>query len=346
MPSYHVLSRAFGDASVRTCECRARHSSFPRLWWWVFVETKERKKEEGCKMAYTDSERIDAIHALLEEREDVASLTSKARHLVTEMRRKFANEVGHLQDSGKFPRGALALFWKGENIARLSDSTSPKIESCLKKASATNVSIERWATATRSQIEHDLWTLWINQTTSNGCSLNERILSDCFDVLERRQSSLLCLMMWLVPEIKRLDVVEAIATHRNFLAWSVRDRMLFWVAYMRDMDCSQEKVRDITAQIVGLQLSSGAFAAAEDGDRSGDLAASAGGLLALIFCARETGPENNLAIDAVRQAVCWIVEYMPKANDAAPQSAALEYYESVALAYYALCEYIDLERRM
>lgn len=280
----------------------------------------------------TDNERIDAINALLKKREDVASLMSAAMLKATEIRRKFAEEVDHLPD--EFPCGAIALFRKGEYTAKLSDDASPKIKHCL--TSTSNVSIDRWATASRSQIEQDLWTLWINnQMVSDGSSRNERMLSECFDVLARRQSSLVCLMRWLFPETKeRLDVIDDVAKH----SWPVRDRMLFWIACMRDMDCSQEKVRWITAQILRLQLSSGAF-----GGPNGNLAASACGLLALISCARENGSENTLAIDAVRQAARWIVGNIAKANDGASQSVAWSHCESVAWAYYALCEYINLE---
>jgi hypothetical protein len=80
-----------------------------------------------------------------------------------------------------------------------------------------------------------------------------------------------------------------------------------------------------------LQLSSGGFAAAEVRDSDGDLASTAVGLLALISCAMENC-NKDLAIGAMRQAARWIVGHITAAND-----------EGVAWAYYALCEYIDLE---
>ena len=106
--------------------------------------------------------------------------------------------------------------------------------------------------------------------------------------------------------------------------------MLFWIAYMRDTDCSQETVRNITTQIFDLRLNLCAF-----GGKNGDLVASACGLLALISCVRQNCSKNTFALDAVRQAARWIVVDIAKENNGTPQSAAW--------AYYALCEYIDLE---
>ena len=100
---------------------------------------------------------------------------------------------------------------------------------------------------------------------------------------------------------------------------------------MRDEDCSQGKVRDITDRILDLQLRSGAFATVEGKGENGDLTSSAIGLLALISCAKGNGSENHV-IGAVRQAVRWILRHITEAID-----------EGVAWAYYALCEYIDLE---
>ncbi len=282
-------------------------------------------------MAYTNNERITAINVLLEEREEVDSLIFEAKRLIAKIRRKFVDKVDDLPDINKFPRGAIALFWKGEDKAHFRGPTSLKIKSCLKKARTPIVSTAKWAEATRSQIEQDLWTLWINQTTSGDSSLDEKMISDYFDALERHQSSLLCLMRWLFPETKeRLNAIETILTRKDISASFVRDRMLFWITYMRDADYGQGKVKDITARILDLQLHSGAFAATE-GDQNGDLISSAIGLLALISCARENGYEN-LAIGAVRQAVRWIVGHITDAID-----------EGVAWGYYALCEYIDLE---
>ena len=283
-------------------------------------------------MADTNNERITAINVLLEEREEVDFLIFEAKRLITKIRREFANKVDDLPDINKFPRGTIALFWKGENKAHFRGPTSLKIKSCLKKARTPTVSTAKWAAATRSQIEQDLWTLWINQKTSGGSSLDEKMISDCFDALERYQSSLLCLMRWLFPETKeRLNAVETILTRRDLSASFVRDRMLFWITYLRDANCSQGKVKDITARILDLQLRSGAFAATAEGGQNGDLISSAIGLLALISCAREKGYEN-LAIGAVRQAVRWLVGHITDVID-----------DGVAWAYYALCEYIDLE---
>ena len=283
-------------------------------------------------MAYTNNERINAINVLLEERDEVDSLISDAKWKVTQLRHEFTDKIDLLSDVNTFPRATIALFWKGEDKLHLSDSISSKIKACLKKASTSNVSTARWATVACSQIEQDLWMLWINQTTSDGSSLNERMLSDCFDALERRQSSLLCLMVWLFPEIKeRLDAVEVLATHSRFSSWPIWDQMLFLITYMRDTDCGQEKVRDITARILDMQLSSGAFVITEEEVTKRKLIYSAVGLLALISCAKENASEN-ITIGALRRAVRWIVEHITDVKD-----------EGVAWAYYALCEYIDLE---
>jgi hypothetical protein len=186
-------------------------------------------------MACTNSERIDAINALLKEREEVDLLISEAKAQVTKIRCKFAAEVTNLSDINKFSRGTIALFWKGEVKAHFRDTNSPKIAACLKKASTSNVSTDRWETAKRSQIEQGLWTLWINQRTTGGMPLDERTLSECIDALKRSQNPLLCLMRWLFLETKeRLDAVEALAKCRNLSDWSIRDRMLFWIVYMRD----------------------------------------------------------------------------------------------------------------
>ena len=280
-------------------------------------------------MAYTDNE-SNAIHIQLEELEEVDSLTLEAKKRVTDIRCKFMGEV---DDLPYINRATIALFWKGEVLAHFSDPASPKIKSCLKKASTSNVSTARWAVATHSQIEQDLWTLWINQTASGCRSLGERMLSDCFDALKLRQSSLICLMGWLFPETKELlAAVETVAKHGDSSTWSVRDRMLFWITYMRDTDYIPEKVNDITTRILDMPLSSGAFAGTEEGNPNDDLISSAAGLLALISGARGNDPKKQ-AIRAVRKVARWIVEHITETID-----------EGVAWAYYALIEYIDLER--
>lgn len=282
-------------------------------------------------MAYTDNDRLNAIDALIEELEDVESLILEAKMLVTKMRRKFADEVEHLPGIGTFNYRRIALFWMGEIKSHFRDSTSPKIEACLKKASTTNVNTDRWVSATRFQIEQDLWSLWINQVSAADSFLNAKMLSDCFDVLVYRQSSLLGVMGWLFPELTgRLSTIEAI-TSIDINSWSVHDRMLFWISYMRDAKSSLQKAREITTRILDMQLSSGAFVAIEGKNGNGDHIASAIGLLALISCASRNCFDKNVIV-AMRQAAHWIVEHVTEAND-----------EDAAWTYYALCEYIELE---
>ena len=283
-------------------------------------------------MAYTGNDRLNAINALLEELEDVESLILEAKMLVTKMRRKFADEVEHLPGIGTFNYRRIALFWMGEIKSHFWDSTSPTIEACLKKASTTNVNTDRWVSATRFQIEQDLWSLWINKMGSADSSLNARMLSDCFDVLVSLQSSLLGVMGWLFPELTdRLGTIADITRSIDIHSWPVRDRMLFWISHIRDAKCRLQKGREITTRILDMQLSSGAFVAIEGKNCAGDLIASAIGLLALISCANRNCFDKNIIV-AVRQATHWIVGHVTEAND-----------EGLAWTYYALCEYIELE---
>ena len=282
-------------------------------------------------MAYTGNDCLNAINALIEELEDVDSLIFEAKMLITKMRHKFADEVEHLPGIGTLNYRRIALFWMGEIKSHFRDSTSHKIEACLKKASTTNVNTDRWVSATRFQIEQDLWSLWINQVSAADSFLNAKMLSDCFDVLVYRQSSLLGVMGWLFPELTgRLSTIEAI-TSIDINSWSVYDRMLFWISYMRDAKSSLQKAREITTRILDMQLSSGAFVAIEGKNGNGDHIASAIGLLALISCASRNCFDKNVIV-AMRQAAHWIVEHVTEAND-----------EDAAWTYYALCEYIELE---
>ena len=282
-------------------------------------------------MAYTGNDRLNAINALIEELEDVDSLIFEAKMLITKMRHKFADEVEHLPGIGILNYRRIALFWMGEIKSHFRDSTSPKIEACLKKASTTNVNTDRWVSATRFQIEQDLWSLWINQVSAADSFLNAKMLSDCFDVLVYRQSSLLGVMGWLFPELTgRLSTIETI-TSIDINSWSVHDRMLFWISYMMDAKSSLQKAREITTRILDMQLSSGAFVAIEGENGNGDHIASAIGLLALISCASRNCFDKNVIV-AMRQAAHWIVEHVTEAND-----------EDAAWTYYALCEYIELE---
>ena len=106
-------------------------------------------------MLYTDQERIDEMNALLKEREDIYSLLLDVKELVRKIRHDFLEKVSN--SLVKSPCGTIALFWKGEDVAHIRDSSSPQIKSCLKNAKVSNVRVADWATATRSQIEQDLW---------------------------------------------------------------------------------------------------------------------------------------------------------------------------------------------
>ena len=171
-------------------------------------------------------------------------------------------------------------------------------------------------------------------------SLYSDMLVKYFNSLVACKSPFLGLMLWLFPELVTEDQVTAVANiARECLGtWMLGDRMLFWLACINDSNCRPERTRYIEAEIRRLQLDSGvdagAFATVEGKDEKGNLISSAIGLLVLVSCARRDDSKGPVA-EVTQKTACWLIGQL---------SVVQAVDESIAWAYYALSEYINLFR--
>ena len=288
-----------------------------------------------------NNEQVGEHNALVTEQDEkqVIPLMRRVRELIRDKRLVLENKITHCREvlpTNQCSPDIVALFLMAEKVLHFNDDVSRAVVSYLKNHYKTNARNIHWAADKTIQVEQYLWTLYVEKETKDGFSLNDykNMLSECFRALKKCKNPCLSMMLWLASEFATedwLSSVQDILEEKQTATWLQQDRMLFLLACMENSNCSIERARDIETQIRGLQLGSGAFAAGEGKAGNGNLISSAIGLLVLISCARRKGSRDSV-IDAVRQAVRWIVEQIAEAND-----------KGVAWAYYALCEYIDLE---
>ena len=296
-----------------------------------------------------DNERVNEFNKTITECDEkqVVPLMVCVVERIRKMRLPLAGKIiacckdsstSNSQCSPKF----IALFLMAEKVLHFNSDISKNVMVRLKDGYKSNVRNIDWTAKASPQVRQNLWDLFVERETVGGFSANdyEKMFSGCFSALARSESHLLCLILWLFKGFatsERMDFVEEIVKKKPATS-SLLDKMLLWHAQIRVSTCSQENAREIETRICGLQLDSGAFATVEGMKEDGVLLSSAIGLLVLISCAKRKDMGNQSAtsegsiIDAVQKTVRWIVGHITDVID-----------ESVAWAYYALCEYIDLE---
>ncbi len=188
-----------------------------------------------------------------------------------------------------------------------------------------------------SQNENNLWNLSATREVQGRLSsiVDDDDLSDRFSVLEKLEDSSLGLMLWLFPALitdDRLKTVCGIVRKDN-RSWTLRDKMLFWLAYVQNQHDNRQIVAQVEEQILSLQLDSGAFATVEGKDANGDIISSAIGLLVLVSCAKLKDP-NSSTFEVARKTATWIVSRLNEMQDV----KALDR----AWSLYALSEFVRL----
>lgn len=256
----------------------------------------------------------------------------RVKCLITNLRRQLKDKIisDRNLDDRQCPPEIVALFLMAEKLAQFRDEVSRELESYLRNDSSTNIN---GSAETDSQIENKLWTLFVYQESVDGSlsNDNESMLSAWFNILACRQSHVVCLMLWLFPHFatkERMDVVERIVADEKNATLLLWDKMLFWLACMRDSDYGKEK--NIGSQINGLLSDSGAFAVKKEMRVKGDIRSCALRLLVLISYAKL----NDLDDEMVWQKVRCMVEYLTEACDVD------EPY--VGWVYYSLCEFVQM----
>ena len=194
----------------------------------------------------------------------------------------------------------------------------------------------QWTPGNSSQIEKDLWARALMKMVEECSSRNDygSGLSECIRWLEENESYVLGLVLWLFPQLatrNRIKLIEGITTGNR--AWMWPDKMLFWIACIREPNYDKEKAANIQTQICNLQLDSGSFSTVEDKARTGNLISSAIGLLALVSCVRYNDSKYN-AGDAALITARWIVKNLHETHDIDETSRAW--------SLYALSEFINL----
>ena len=277
------------------------------------------------------------------------NLLLRAKLWIIETRKAFVKETLNNQFFARHPTHqcfirVIALFLMTEKVSRFNDDSS----SVILQAAALCVGNkykggDQFMTGDAFQIEQNLWTLYVARELGGGLSQNDwaELLSRCFGAItsEPNKSRVLCLMLWLFPELAtgdRIKTVEDVVNENLGLlfppTWCAQDLMLFWLICVRYG--KQEKVRDIEAQLRRLQSDSGAFST-EEGKDGGNVIFSAIGLLSIISCAGRNYLEGS-NIEAAQKAACWILERLAANQDVDVLSRAW--------SVYALCEYIAFFR--
>ena len=158
-------------------------------------------------------------------------------------------------------------------------------------------------------------------------------------------SPVLGLMLWLFPEFASEELlmhVEKIT--RDNYAWLTQDKMLFWLACMRDSRFKEIASRVINERILSLQLDTGAFATVEGKEEKGDLISSAIGLLALISCVRHDNSKDSLR-EEILKTVRWIIDHPAVkrylVDELPSEEKCIDMLDSVWV-FYALRQYMTL----
>jgi hypothetical protein len=169
----------------------------------------------------------------------------------------------------------------------------------------------QWDPEKSSQTESNLWTLAAMREVGDNISYifaDQRFL-DCIEGLKCQNSPVLGLLLWLFPEFEFEELqmhVEKIT--RDNYAWLTRDKILFWLTYLRDSRFKEIASRVINERILSLQLDTGAFATVEGKEEKGDLISSAIGLLALISCVKHDNSKYSLREERLKT-VRWIIDH-------------------------------------
>lgn len=272
---------------------------------------------------------------------NLSDFLSQVKRLLTNSCHNFARDI-HEEHQRPCPVCVLALYLMAiENLVD-GNKESYDIEiiktycrDTYKPIDAYNIQL---TPENSSQMGKDLWALALLQKVEECSSRNdyESGLSKCIRRLEENESYVLGLLLWLFPQfatIDRIQLVENMTMGNR--AWMWQDKMLFWIACIRDSNYDKGKARNIETQICNLQLDSGAFSTVEDKARKGNLSSSAIGLMALVSCVKYNG-SKCIADDAVLKTVRWIVTNLNASQDIDETSRAW--------ALYSLSEFINLSK--
>lgn len=205
----------------------------------------------------------------------------------------------------------------------------------------------QWDPEKSSQIESNLWTLAAMREVGDNISyiVADQRFSDCIEGLKCQNSPVLGLLLWLFPEFEfeELPMHVKKITRDNY-AWLTRDKMLFWLAFMRDSRFKEIASRVINERILSLQLDTGAFATVEGKEEKGDLISSAIGLLALISCGSQDNSKDSLR-EATLKTVRWIIDHPAVkrylVDELPSEEKCIDMLDSVWV-FYALSQYMTL----
>ena len=280
----------------------------------------------------------------IECREWVKENLLSVKDLIIRLRRKLKDVIINFQrcpmaSDRQCPPSYIAFFLMMDKTSRFSDHISQDVKSHLEKSCKTTMKSIEWMDGDILKDQQSLWRIYIGREINKAPLVYEEQLSNFFRTIVREptNSHVLCLMLWLFPELRTVDRIDAVVRFEmNGLAtWMLQDKMLLWGAQIRSMDCSQEKVRDIEAKIFKRQLNSGGFANIEGQDAHADLISSACALLTLVSCAGRGGLEDA-AFVPVHKTARWVFEQLSKTQDV---------NESFVWALYSLSEFVNLYRR-
>ena len=168
----------------------------------------------------------------------------------------------------------------------------------------------QWDPEKSYQTENNLWTITAMREVGDNISyiVTDQRFLHYIESLICHNSPVLGLMLWLFPEFVSEELLVRVGNiTRDNYAWLTRDKMLFWLACMRDSRFKEIASRVINERILSLQLDTGAFATVEGKGEMGDLISSSIGLLVLISCVRHDNLKDTLR-EATLKTVRWIID--------------------------------------
>lgn len=284
-------------------------------------------------------------------------LIQRVCDLVSEMHQVLAKKI--LQNKGeqnrtdyRCPACVIALFLMAsksfiddqKESHEANESVKAYYRDAYKTIDRDNI---KWEPEKSSQTENNLWTITAMREVGDNISyiVADQLFSDCIEDLKCHNSPVLGLMLWLFPEFASEELlmhVEKIT--RDNYAWLTQDKMLFWLACMRDSRFKEIASRVINERILSLQLDTGAFATVEGKEEKGDLISSAIGLLALISCVRHDNSKDSLR-EAASKTVRWIIDHPAVkrylVDELPSEEKCIDMLDSVWV-FYALSQYMTL----
>ena len=161
----------------------------------------------------------------------------------------------------------VKLFLMAESNLRNNAKASYMDELYRQDASKGKTYDAQWNPSYPSHNETNLWNIAAMREVQEHLPSTGNDLSNLFRVLGEHKDPSLGLMLWLFPELateERLNTVHGIVC-KNPRNWMIRDKMLFWLACVQNLNTNRSIVAYVEAQIFGLKLdgSSGAFANVE-----------------------------------------------------------------------------------